>query len=181
MGLQSKVKGCHPAGRGPVGGDGEVATVPNMRFNHMEMTLARGTLDDGLRADLEAFYGGVLGWQTGPYELFGQKGQLLRPDDDQFILVMEVDDPVRSPSYDHLGLLVDGPEEVDELLDACRRFQQKDGRLAIKELDDLTSPQVVCHAFYVRYLLPFWFDVQSLTYRPGATPARRWELTGDGR
>lgn len=154
--------------------------MPEMRFNHMEMTLATGTLDDAFRADLESFFSGVLGWQNMPYELFGRRGQLLKPDDDQFILVLEVDEPVHSPSYDHLGLLVGSREEVDELLEACKRFGEKDGRLAIKEMDDLTSPNVVCHAFYVRYLLPFWFDVQSLDYRPGAAPARRWRLEVGG-
>jgi hypothetical protein len=150
--------------------------VAEMRFNHMEMTVATGTLDEAFRADLESFFSGVLGWETMPYELFGRQGQLLRPDDDQFILVLEVDEPVRSPSFDHLGLLVDSDDEVDELLGACRRFGDKDGRLAIKELDDLVTPGVVCHAFYFHYLLPFWFDVQHLNYATGAQPARRWRL-----
>jgi len=154
--------------------------MPTMRFNHMEMTVRRGSLDEAMRADLESFYGGVLGWETRPYELFGQLGHLLRPDPDQFILVMEVDEPLYAPSYDHLGLLVDTPEQVDELEESCRRFEQKDGRLAIKTLDDLKSPGVVCHAFYVRYLLPLWFDVQSLDYLPGAAPTRRWQLTDAG-
>jgi hypothetical protein len=150
--------------------------MPEMRFNHMEMTLATGTLDDAFRTDLETFYAGVLGWESMPYELFGRGGHLLRPDPDQFILLLEVDEPVSSPSYDHLGLLVDGREEVDELLEVCKRFQQKDGRMAIKEMDDLVSPNVVCHAFYFRFLLPFWFDVQALEYRPGKAPSRRWKL-----
>lgn len=146
--------------------------MPSMRFNHMELTVARGTLDEEWRADLRSFYGGVLGWHDTPYELFGQVGHLLTPDDGQFVLVMEVDRPMQAPSYDHLGLLVDSPEEVDELADQCRRFGEKDERLALKQLDDLTPPGVVCHAFYVRYLLPIWFDVQSLTYDQPASRGR---------
>lgn len=151
--------------------------MPEMRFNHMEMTLATGTLDGAYRADLESFYSGVLGWQTMPYELFGRQGQLFKPDDDQFILVLEVDDPVRSPSFDHLGLLVDSRDEVEDLRETCKRFGEKDDRLRLKEMDDLVSPNVVCHAFYVRYLLPFWFDVQSLEYTARGAPSRRWRLT----
>jgi hypothetical protein len=30
------------------------------------------------------------------------------------------------------------------------------------------------HPFYVKYLLPIWFDVQSFTYKDGAGPAKRW-------
>ncbi len=155
--------------------------MPTMRFNHMELTFARGALDDDRRADIEAFYGGVLGWRTAPTELFGQRGHLLMPDGDQFILLMEVDEPMRAPGYDHLGLLVDRRQEVDELLEACRRYQDKDDRLELKEFDgDLVSPQVVCHAFYVRYLLPIWFDVQSLEYTPGREPSPRWRFVGPG-
>jgi hypothetical protein len=148
-----------------------------VRFNHMELTFARGALDERTRSDIDSFYSGVLGWQSAPYELFGQLGQLLRPDDGQFILLMEVDDPIQSPSYDHLGLLLDSPDEVDDLLDECRRFQEKDDRLALLELDDLVNPRVTQHAFYVRYILPIWFDVHALIYPPGAGPERSWQYT----
>ena len=154
--------------------------MPEMRFNHMEMTLPTGTLDAAFRSDLESFYAGVLGWESMPYELFGREGHLLRPDPDQFILLLEVDEPVSSPSYDHLGLLVNSREDVNELRGACLRYQEKDQRMAIKEMDDLVSPNVVCHAFYVRYLLPFWFDVQALEYLPGKAPRRRWQLAPEG-
>ncbi len=33
---------------------------------------------------------------------------------------------------------------------------------AIKEYKDLVNPTVTVHAFYVKYLLPIWFDVQCL-------------------
>ncbi|MDQ1654728.1 MAG: hypothetical protein QOI35_3928, partial [Cryptosporangiaceae bacterium] len=57
---------------------------------------------------------------------------------------------------------LDSPEEVDEVRERCKRYQEKDDRVRIKEYDDLITPTVVCHAFYVRHLLPIWFDVQSL-------------------
>ena len=37
-----------------------------MRFNHMELTLPKGTMTDEFRADLESFYGGVFGWGIKP-------------------------------------------------------------------------------------------------------------------
>jgi hypothetical protein len=147
-----------------------------MRFNHMELTFGRGELNEETRADIDRFYGDVLNWRCQPNELFGQLGHLLLPDEGQFILLMEVDEPIHSPSYDHLGLLLDTREEVDDLLDACRRFQEKDDRLRLKLFDDIAAPRVTQHAFYVRYLLPIWFDVCSLEYPPGAEPARHWEF-----
>jgi hypothetical protein len=146
-----------------------------MRFNHMELTFGRGELDEATRADIDRFYGDVLNWQCAPYELFGQLGHImLPPDGDQFILLMEVDEPIRSPSYDHLGLLLDSRRQVDDVLDDCRRFQEKDDRLRIKEFDDIVMPEITQHAFYVRYILPIWFDVHSQEYPPG-TSRGHWQ------
>jgi hypothetical protein len=44
----------------------------------------------------------------------------------------------------------------------------------IKEYDDLVQGDLTVHAFYVKYLLPIWFDVQSQEYAPGTAPARSW-------
>ena len=67
-----------------------------------------------------------------------------------------------SPGFDHLGLLQDSRAEVDGLLEACKRYQEKDDRVLIQEYEDLVYPQLTVHAFYVKYLLPIYFDVQSM-------------------
>jgi hypothetical protein len=133
-----------------------------MRFNHMELTFARGTLTDQLRDEIDAFYGSVFGWKSTDTEVVGQRCHLLQPDPDQFILLAESGKPISSPGYDHLGLLQDTREEVDELLAACKRYREKDERVQIKEYEDLVYPSLTVHAFYVKYLLPIYFDVQSM-------------------
>jgi hypothetical protein len=143
----------------------------------MELTFGRGELNEDIRADIDRFYGDVLNWKCAPYELFGQVGHLLLPDTGQFILLMEVDEPIHSPSYDHLGLLMDTREEVDDVLESCRRFQEKDDRLSLKLFDDIVTPALTQHAFYVRYLLPIWFDVSVIEHQPGAKPAMEWRFT----
>lgn len=149
--------------------------MPQVRFNRMELTVPRGTLDAERRADLTAFYGGVLGWQTMDVEIVGGLQFLMRPDDGQFILVAEHDKPLDAPGYDHLGLLCDTREEVDEILEQCRRWQEKDDRMRLKVYDDLVTGNVVVHAFYLKYLLPIWFDVQSIEHKPGTEPPKRWQ------
>ena len=137
-----------------------------MRFNHMELTLPTGALDDEGRADIKAFYGEVFGFEALDVPILGQLGLLLRTDREtsQFLLMMESDDPIRSPGYDHLGFLYDTREEVDEKRDEVKRWQDKDDRIRIKEYDDLVTGKTVVHAFYVRHLLPIWFDVQSIEH-----------------
>ena len=66
-------------------------------------------------------------------------------------------------------------DEVDAMLAECQRFQEKDDRLQIKEYEDLTGPTITVHAFYVKYLLPIWFDVQSMEWPTGKGPAQRWQ------
>ena len=133
-----------------------------MRFNHMELTFARGTLNAELREEIDAFYGSIFGWKTTDTEVVGQQCHLLQPDPDQFILLAESDKPISSPGYDHLGLLQDTRQEVDDILEACQRYAEKDDRVQLKTYKDLVYPNLVVHAFYVKYLLPIWFDVQSM-------------------
>jgi hypothetical protein len=57
----------------------------------------------------------------------------------------------------------------------CREFQDHDLRLRLKEYEDLVGPTVTVHAFYVKYLLPIWFDVQCMEWPDGRAPERRWQ------
>jgi len=133
-----------------------------MRFNHMEMTFPIGSLTQELREEIDAFYGSIFGWTALDTEVVGQSCHLLMPDPDQFILLAESDKPMSSPGYDHLGLLQDSRQEVDDLLVACERYAEKDDRVTIKRYEDLVYPSLTIHAFYVKYLLPIYFDVQSM-------------------
>ena len=147
-----------------------------LRFNHMELTFGEGMLTEEFRTDIDAFYNGVFGFGSSRVELVGQDCHFLRVDDraEQFILLAESPKPMSSPGYDHLGFLMDTRAEVDDLLAACKAFQAKDDRVQIKEYDDLVNGDHVTHAFYVKYLLPIWFDVQSQE-RAGAPIDGRWQ------
>jgi hypothetical protein len=137
-----------------------------MRFNHMELTFPRGTLTEEFRGEVDAFYGAVFGWTALDTNVVGQDCHLLMLDPEQFILLAESDAPMSSPGYDHLGLLQDARDEVDRLLNECERYAEKDDRVTIKRYEDLVYPGTVVHAFYVKYLLPIYFDVQSIERQP---------------
>tara|TARA_R110002072_G_scaffold83597_4_gene189616 strand:- start:31563 stop:31997 length:435 start_codon:yes stop_codon:yes gene_type:complete len=141
----------------------------------MELTLPIGTLSRD-RDAITAFYGEVLGFEAIDVPLFDSTGLLLRtdPETSQFLLLMEQEDHLQSPGYDHLGFLFETREEVDEKLALCKQWQQKDDRLRLKEYDDLVISPTVTHAFYVHYLLPIWFDIQVIEYDEGTRPQKDW-------
>ncbi|MDG2307596.1 MAG: hypothetical protein P8R42_23665 [Candidatus Binatia bacterium] len=151
--------------------------MSTMRFNHMELTFPVGELDDTKKDEIRTFYDEILGWKSLDVPILGQQGLLLQVDDtvSQFILLMESPNPIRSPGYDHLGLLMEDRGEVDELLEKCRTFQKRDDRVQIKEYKDLDQGAVVVHAFYVKYLLPIWFDIQNMEWQAGAEPQKTWK------
>jgi hypothetical protein len=148
------------------------------RFNHMELTFARGALDTATRKDIAAFYGEMFGWGGFDVELFNQTNFILAGDDESqhFILLAEADKHIDSPGYDHLGVLCETREEVDELLERAKAWRDKDDRVKIIEFEkDLVQGPVTVHAFYVKYLLPILFDVQCIEHEPGAEPKKRWQ------
>lgn len=146
-----------------------------MRFNHMELTFARGVLTPEFRAEVDAFYGSIFGWRGIDTPVMGQSCHLLMLDDQagQFLLLAESDTPLSSPGYDHLGLLQDTRAEVDRLLAACLDFQAADDRVRIKQYKDDPMATMTVHAFYVKHLLPIWFDVQSMERHDGS-PSSGW-------
>lgn len=143
----------------------------------MELTVPKGTLTDERRAELNAFYGGVLGMETRDVEILGGRQFFMRPDDGQFILVVESSKPMTSTGYDHLGLLLDTRSEVDQILRKIEAFKAGDDRVELKYYEDLHTGNVVVHAFYFKFLLPIWFDVQVIEHKPGTEPAKRWQYT----
>jgi hypothetical protein len=110
-------------------------------------------------------------------EVVGQNCQYLRVDDGQFMLLAESERPMQSPGYDHLGLLCETRAEVDDLLARAKRYRDRDDRVQLKEYEDLVTGNVTVHAFYVKYLLPIWFDVQCMEWQAGTAPGRRWQYT----
>ncbi len=147
-----------------------------MRINHMELTFAEGELSSSLKQQINDFYQAVFGWSTLEIDIVGQQALLIMIDEEvsQFILCAESPKPISAPGYDHLGLLFDSREEVDAVLHKCKQLQAKNPAIQIKEYDDLIQGPTTTHAFYVKHLLPIWFDVQFIEYESGSEPAKQW-------
>jgi len=132
-----------------------------MRFDHMELTIPVGSLTAMLRQEIDDFYGSIFGWSGFDIDVAGRPCRLLTCGSDQFIQVLESDQPLCSPGSDHLGLLLDSRQDVDDALRACEQYAEKDERVSIERRQDLAYPGLTVHTFYVSYLLPISFDVHS--------------------
>src|SRR5579862_5252079 len=138
------------------------------RINHMEVTVARGTLAAIMPA-LESFYCGTLGFKPARLDAFPAPHVFLTSEDPgrYFIYVAEHEKPMVVGGDDHLGFHLEDRAAVDRVLEACRAHAKVDGRMEIRDLDDLDLEQTGTrtHAFYFRYLLPIWFDIQVIEFR----------------
>ena len=148
-----------------------------LRFNHMEITVPEGHLDEH-RQEIKDFYADLFGFESLDVPLLGRLGLLLRtdPETSQFLLVMEHRNHLANPGFDHLGFLCDSRADVDACLAKCKARRAEDDRVELKEYDDLVIGGVTTHAFYVRFLLPLWFDVQVQEFAEGSEPARTWRF-----
>jgi len=137
------------------------------RINHMEVTVARGTLATMMPA-LKAFYCETLGFQSAQFDAFPGCHIFLTSEDPgrYFIYVAEHEKPMVVGGDDHLGFHMEDRAAVDRVLSACRALAKVDARMEIRDLDDLNLEQTLTHAFYFRYLLPIWFDIQFVEFKP---------------
>ena len=142
------------------------------RINHMEVTVARGTLASIMPA-LESFYCKTLGLKPAHLEAFPAPHVFLISDDaaSYFIYVAEHEKPMIVGGEDHLGFHMEDRTAVDRVKDACRELAKTDRRMEIRDLDDLDLQQTLTHAFYFRYLLPIWFDIQFIEFKPSSARA----------
>ena len=145
-----------------------------VRINHMELTFEPGSLTKNVRDQIKDFYGDTFGFEVKDVNILKQNALLMNLDEEgsQFILCTESPKFINSPGYDHLGLHYDTRDEVDRILAKVKKF--KDSKIQIKEYKDLHQGRATVHAFYVRYLLPIWLDVQVIEFNGVDLPAKGW-------
>ncbi|MCG8312060.1 MAG: VOC family protein [Pseudomonadales bacterium] len=154
-----------------------------LRFNHMELTVPNGTITSE-KQNLAAFYGEVFGFEILEVPMVDERIQetklLMRtdPETSQFFFIVEQSHEhcLKVPGYDHLGFLLDDSSAVTAKLTECQAWQKKDPRIEIKQYDDLDTPQALNRTFYVRYILPIWFDIHSIEFHQGHEPKRKWRF-----
>ena len=88
-----------------------------------------GRSSQQFRKEVADFYGDVFGWEASDVEVVGQNCLYLRSTTASSSSCAESDKPISSPGYDHLGLLMDTREEVDDTLARIKARAETDDRV----------------------------------------------------
>jgi hypothetical protein len=83
----------------------------------------------------------------------------------QFVFLIADDEPMRCPRLDHFGLSVATMAELDEILDACRRWQARDPRVDLIDKQTEDHGPLVITSMYVRFLLPMMVEIQHWEFK----------------
>ena len=141
---------------------------PAPRFNHVAMSVPSELLTPAGRGEILRFYGRVFGWTEMPAMSEDGKLLVLRAyRNDQFVFLAASDDPMRCAAKEHWGMSVATPEMLDRMYQAARKLRDEDPRVEIieRKTDDLKA--VKLHAFYVRFRVPLWTEVQCFEWAEG--------------
>jgi hypothetical protein len=138
------------------------------RINHVAISVDADVMDDTGRADLLQFFSEVFGWVEGdnstekgnPLIVYtGSLGQFLYllPAKDEFMV---------TPNMDHFGIEVSSKEELLELLDRVRAYQEKDPRVKVTDVGAMTTrygeKQYTLTNAYIWFLIPLWIEHQHI-------------------
>jgi hypothetical protein len=141
------------------------------RLNHVAISLDPAVLDERGRADLLAFFGEVFGWTEG--DNTGEKGNpliLYTGAFAQFVYLLPATPAMQAPPLDHFGLQVSTLEEIDTIVAAARRFQERDDRVRIIERESRTThgtnDDYILTSAYIGYVLPLMIELQHLARVP---------------
>jgi len=143
---------------------------PAPRFNHVAMSVPPELLSPEGRADVLRFYGEVFGWTEMPAMSEDGKLLVLRAyRNDQFVFLAASDAPMRCDEKEHWGMSVATPEMLDRMYEAARKLRERDPRVELtpRKTDDFKVLKL--HAFYVRYRVPLWTEVQCFEWAPGVS------------
>lgn len=134
----------------------------NQSLSHVAMTIPRADFTGELRKRLFEFYGDVFGWKENPsLSIAGERTFIQLPIRGQYLNLRASDEPMATTGYEHLGVLVDSPEDVHTTHAKVMAWRRKiDGVEADERVQLLYDGHL--YTFRFRYLLPLAVEVQHV-------------------
>jgi hypothetical protein len=90
---------------------------------------------------------------------------------DQFIFLINEDDPMRCPRMDHYGFAVYSLDDLKGIQERAEAFRKTDDRMELIDLHVDDQKVVKIHSLYVRYILPMTVEVQYWAFPEPAAAA----------
>lgn len=119
------------------------------------MSVAEGTLTPHFRAEVIEFYGRHFGW-TEIESLRLPDRMTVAVGGRQYVNIRERPDPMVCSGYEHVGLLLDSAQAVEDAWSALASADED------VHLEELKRGDATYRSFRVRYLLPLTIEVQHL-------------------
>jgi hypothetical protein len=144
------------------------------RINHVAISVDAAVLNDEGRAALLDFFAEIFGWTEGdnstekgnPLILYtGALRQFLYllPSTDQFMV---------APNMDHFGMEVSSKDELVEILERVRAYQEKDDRVRVTDIGTIVTRhgdnEYTLTNVYISFLIPLWIELQHIERRSQA-------------
>jgi hypothetical protein len=144
------------------------------RINHVAISVDADVLNDEGRAALLDFFAEIFGWTEGdnstekgnPLILYtGALRQFLYllPSTDQFMV---------APNMDHFGMEVSSKDELVEILERVRAYQEKDDRVRVTDIGTMVTRhgdnEYTLTNVYISFLIPLWIELQHIERRSQA-------------
>jgi hypothetical protein len=131
------------------------------RFSHVAVTVPRDYFAAAKRAELLAFYDEVFGWvENEAMSIEGERIFLRAPTNRQYLTIRASDAPMRTSGYEHLGVMVESLEHLEQLHGRSRECAEREPRVELNDVRILYGGRL--HTFRVRYLLPLTLEVQYI-------------------
>ena len=139
-------------------------------MTHVELSVLPGTLGPRFDADLDQLLHDVFGWvgattvddvpDAGP-----SRSRTYVVSSRVKLVLREQQVATTAGTDDHLGFLVE-PAELDELVERTLALASTDDRVELRHVRDGRASAVaggsfVFRTFFVRFLLPVWFQFES--------------------
>jgi len=144
----------------------------NPRFNHVAMSLPADLLGADSRADILRFFKEVIGFDEMPVMTEDRHRLILSCVHwDQFIFLINEDDPMRCPRMDHYGFAVYSLDDLKGIQERAEGFRKTDDRMELIDLHVDDQKMVKIHSLYVRYILPMTIEFQYWEFPESAEAA----------
>lgn len=130
--------------------------MPKSRgLSHIAMSVPEGTLTEGFREEVIAFYGEHFGWRE--IESLRLPDRLtIAVGGGNYVNLRERADSMLCHGYEHFGLVMRSSEDVEDAWNAL------DGDGRAMELEPLSRGDDGYRAFRVQYLMPLVVEVQFI-------------------